>query len=38
MATGAWQSETDVVVCLNCGDEFVTEGGRRCPDCFPEDY
>ena len=35
---GAWQSSTDTVRCLQCRSEFVTDAGRRCPDCFPEDH
>lgn len=26
------------VVCLTCHQEFYTEAGERCPDCFPEDH
>lgn len=37
MIYGAHQSAHEVVTCMSCGEEFVSELGRRCEDCFPED-
>lgn len=31
-------NENDLVRCLNCGEEFVTDQGRRCPTCYPQDH
>jgi hypothetical protein len=28
----------EMVRCTKCKEEFFTDRGTRCPDCYPEDY